>query len=473
MDDRGWRMAILDSPSAILDGLGPFPPRFPAAGLDPHDLRLERLAEQRVDQPVDRQRARARVADRVALAFEDVEQLRRRDLAHQLVDEFHIAMLVVLAGDDHVRAGDLRRHAAQAEGFAKLVEGRLVVVAGHVHVIELEGRRRHVEDRVLPRPHAHAAHGAGFETLFRGDHARRPVRAHARAHDAESIGVDLRPSGQIFASELAGVGVIFRGALDAALARLALAGAVDGEHGEAALEKWIAAGGIVFFDAVHAGNVQDARNFLAGFAPRRQMQDGLNLFAVVGQLDPLDGPAGIFDKLVIAGAFALRPAHALGVAVFVDRPHGVGVKAGGDVVVFARFGAAAGRLGLAPLFFAARRGAAELARNIDELLNARADFLEIAGHARAAVAENFAAPALVPVDAAGLNHLVEKPALLAPAAHFAFGFKPHGHRKFSVEFWFGDLPFSIPVFSRSARADKPVIDEFFGHRSVSVAARFR
>ena len=55
---------------------------------------------------------RAGIANRMALAFEDVEQFRRGNLAHELVDEFHVAVLVVFAGDDHIRAGDFCRHAS-------------------------------------------------------------------------------------------------------------------------------------------------------------------------------------------------------------------------------------------------------------------------------------------------------------------------------------------------------------------------
>ena len=95
--------------------------------------------------------------------------------------------------------------------------------------------------------------------------------------------------------------------------------------------------GLIFFDAVHAGDVHDAGHLLAGFAIRRQMQNRLDFLAFVRQLDAFDGPAGVLDKLVVAGALALLPGDALAVAVFVDRPHGVGVEAGGDVVVLARF----------------------------------------------------------------------------------------------------------------------------------------
>ena len=51
-------------------------------------------------------------------------------------------------------------------------------------------------------------------------------------------------------------------------ARFTLTRAVDGEHREAPLEQRIAVHRIIFFDAVHAGDVHDAGNFFAGFARR-------------------------------------------------------------------------------------------------------------------------------------------------------------------------------------------------------------
>jgi hypothetical protein len=66
-----------------------------------------------------------------------------------------------------------------------------------------------------------------------------------------------------------------------------------------------------------------------------------------------------------------------GVAVFVNRPHSIGVKTGSDVVVLARFGIFAGGFGSAPLLVAARGSAGELARDIDKLLDTSTDFLKI------------------------------------------------------------------------------------------------
>ena len=191
-----------------------------------------------------------------------------------------------------------------------------------------------------------------------GDDARRPVGAHARTHDAEAIGIDFWPFDQVVAGELARVGIIGRVAPDTAFTGLALSGSVDGKHGEAAFEERIAARRIVFFHAVHAGDVHDAGNFFAGFSVRRQMQDRLNLFSFVGKLDPLDGTAGVLNKFIVASALSCLPGNALGIAVFVNRPHGIGIETGGDVVMFARFGKVAGGFGVRVLVLrgAPRRG---------------------------------------------------------------------------------------------------------------------
>src|SRR5687767_1733350 len=155
------------------------------------------------------------------------------------------------------------------------------------------------------------------------------------------------------------------------------------------------------------------------------MQDRLDLLALIRQLDALDGSSRIFNEFVVTGALALLPRDALRIAVFIDRPHRVGIKAGGDIVVIARLREIAGRFGGAAQLLAPRRGAGEFARDIDELLNAAANFLQIGLHARAAIADDFTCPALVPIDAAGLNHLVQDPALFAPAANLTLGFDSH------------------------------------------------
>src|SRR6185369_1240431 len=91
----------------------PIPMHFLAAGFDADDFRLEWFAEQGVDEPIDYQLTRFGIADRMAFAFEDIEQFRRWALAHELIDKLHVTVLVVFAGDDHVGAGDLCRYPLQ------------------------------------------------------------------------------------------------------------------------------------------------------------------------------------------------------------------------------------------------------------------------------------------------------------------------------------------------------------------------
>ena len=183
---------------------------------------------------------------------------------------------------------------------------------------------------------------------------------------------------------------------------------------------------MIFFDAVHAGDVHDAGDFFVGLALGRKMQKRLDLFPLIGQLDAFDGTAGVLNKLVVAGALAFLPCHALGIAILVNRPHGVGVETSGDIIVIARVGEFAGGFGLSPLFFAARGGLGKLARDIDEFFDAATDFRQIWFDAGAAITNNLPGPALVPVNSLGLNDLIQDPALFAPTFHFAFGFESHG-----------------------------------------------
>jgi len=91
------------------------------------------------------------------------------------------------------------------------------------------------------------------------------------------------------------------------------------------------------------------------------MQKGLNEFSSVGKLHTLDAAAGVLDELIIAGALSFLPGDSFGIAVFIDRPHGVGVEGGSDVVVLARFNEMAGFLGLFGQFLAAGGHAREFA----------------------------------------------------------------------------------------------------------------
>ena len=165
------------------------------------------------------------------------------------------------------------------------------------------------------------------------------------------------------------------------------------------------------------------------------MQKGLNEFSSVGKLHTLDAAVGVLDELIIAGAFSFLPGDSFGIAVFIDRPHGVGVEGGSDVVVLARFNEMAGFLDLFGQLFAPRGHPCELARHVDKFLNPPGDFLKIALHARAAVAENLSSAALIPVDPACLDDLIQNPSLFAPAFHFSFCFHSHSHSSVSFLTW--------------------------------------
>src|SRR5215207_9830088 len=93
--------------------------------------------------------------------------------------------------------------------------------------------------------------------------------------------------------------------------------------------------------------------------------------------------------------------------------------------MIARLRQLAGRFGLAALLFTARRGLGEFPRNIDKFPDAAAELGQILLNPGTTVADNFSGPPLIPIDAAGLNDLVQYPALLAPAFHFPFGFDAH------------------------------------------------
>ena len=130
-------------------------------------------------------------------------------------------------------------------------------------------------------------------------------------------------------------------------------------------------------------------------------------FALVGKFYPLDAPAGVPNEFVITSAFSFLPANSPRISVFIDRPHGIGVEARRNVEMVARFRQVSSVFGFTCLLFTADRGAGELARDVNELLNSSANFLEIALNPRTAIAQNFTRTSLVPVDATSLDDLVE------------------------------------------------------------------
>ena len=85
----------------------------------------------------------------------------------------------------------------------------------------------------------------------------------------------------------------------------------------------------------------------------------------------------------------------------------------------------AGLLCLTSQIFAPGSDAGKLPRDIDELLHAAANLLNVPLHARTAIAQNLPGPTLVPVQATGLNDLIQQPTLLAPAFHLPFSLNSH------------------------------------------------
>src|SRR5688572_20504802 len=155
------------------------------------------------------------------------------------------------------------------------------------------------------------------------------------------------------------------------------------------------------------------------------MQNCMNEFPLVGKFYSLDGPPGIADKSVITGAFFFLPVDAPRISVLVYCPHRIGIETRCNIEVVARFRQMSGVFGCARLLFAARCHPGEFTRDVNEFLNSSTNFLKIGLNARPAIAENFTSPSLVPIYAASLNHLIEYPALLAPAFGFPFSFNSH------------------------------------------------
>jgi hypothetical protein len=77
----------------------------------------------------------------VLFSFIDHQHAGTGDRIHELINELDGTQVVVFAGDDEIGTADLGSHVLEGQRLCELVESRLVVISGHVHVIELEGGR--------------------------------------------------------------------------------------------------------------------------------------------------------------------------------------------------------------------------------------------------------------------------------------------------------------------------------------------
>src|SRR5215510_4778850 len=241
-EDRVRRMeiAILNPPFSILDSLPrrallPIGVSFFAAYLDVNLFRFEWLTSQPVCEPVDEQCSSTGITDRVLFSFINHQHARTRDRVHELMNELDGTKVVVFASDDEIRTADLGSHVLKGQRLGELIESRFVIIAGHVHIIELEGRRGRIEDRILARFNINPAHRAGLEAGFDCGDTWAPIRAHAGAHDGESVGIDFRALHQKIAGELSRIFVVGGRAFDTTIPGFALARPVDGKNSDAPL----------------------------------------------------------------------------------------------------------------------------------------------------------------------------------------------------------------------------------------------
>ena len=127
--------------------------------------------------------------------------------------------------------------------------------------------------------------------------------------------------------------------------------------------------------------------------------------------------------LVECGAFLVVQGREL-LVDFVDGPHRRSPIIGGHEIVVAGQNLVAGLLGCLGRRFAFAGKQFECRTNIDQPFHALAQFVHVGRGARSETAERGAGAALIPVDAIGLDDIVEHPALLVEALHHRLAFRP-------------------------------------------------
>ena len=141
------------------------------------------------------------------------------------------------------------------------------------------------------------------------------------------------------------------------------------------------------------------------------MKNRRQRFAAIGQLDPFDAMVGERRVFVEGRAFLVVQSGEL-LVDFVDGPHRRGPIIGRHEIIVAGHDLVAGLLGRLGHRFALVGERFECRADIDQPLHALAQFVHVRRGARSEAAERGGGAALVPIDAVGLDDVVEHPALL-------------------------------------------------------------
>ncbi len=204
--------------------------------------------------------------------------------------------------------------------------------------------------------------------------------------------------------------------VDADHGRLVLAGAVDRQHGDAAVEEAVAVErDLDLLEAVHARDIDHHRD-AAALVAGRQMEPGRDRLVLERhpyRHDVMIGERGVFGialaLLVVVGD--------VGLVVLVIGPLRRAPVHRGHEIVVARGDLVADLLGRLRLGLAPACNRLEGGTDIRHLLHALADAGEVGVGLVAARAVEIERARLVPVDAVGADDVVDEPALLLVAAH--------------------------------------------------------
>ena len=271
---------------------------------------------------------------------------------------------------------------------------------------------------------AHGLHRAALDSVVNGRHLGAPEGTHAGALDGNAVRVNFRLGPHPVQYSAAGVHPVGGGNVDAPLEGFLLAGAVNGQDGNAPFQQAITVQGHArFLEAVHAGNAHYAGKLApvavgGGLAVRHVGQveprgDGAVAEGNVHASDFVVGVLGIFGvtlHLLVAQTLVFRCVGEYG-------PLGAAVEQGRDEVAFSRGHQVPLGLVLAGLVLAANGGAPEFAAGVVEPFGAGADSVEVRGRFGTAGAQGVADSPLVPLDSHGLDNHVQQPALVLPALH--------------------------------------------------------
>src|ERR1019366_827452 len=196
----------------------------------------------------------------------------------------------------------------------------------------------------------------------------------------------------------------------------------DRQRGNATLHPTVGVEGHVFLlVSIHAGYKDDDRYLGAALICRRQVEHRRELLSTIWNLSPFDVVIGTLHILREVLAFPVV-VHLNRVVDLLDRPHRTCPVLRSNEIMVARGNLLARLVGLFCERLAPARDRLEGGPDVGIFLDALTQPVHVVEDIEPAGAQQPAGTTLIPIDAIGLNDIVERPPLLVETTHQRLAF---------------------------------------------------